>query len=244
MAELGIKKWHVVVDGDDCVLFLERCDVDTVVNNIDRYHRYGFNIQVEELASRSRPDVEFCQARLIELADGPRYVRDWRKVVSNLGVTKASATSSRSQYAEWLHRMYSVSTVESILNNGVPVLGPSMEVLRKRTLHLMHRAGVRVPRDLWSKDLLQLGSWQWYSGSGRKLTKVPLPITEQARESFRVAFGIPASDQMAYEAQLVDMYGDWNVPDPRAIEVRSYGEVGRVKSSWFPTHFSEYQLDA
>lgn len=232
MRLMGIKKWHVVVDGDDCVLVLEENDVGKI--DYDVYRRFGFVVKLEELASVDRPHVEFCQSRLLNLSDGPRYVRNPAKVLAGMGVTGRPMTSN-----EWIRRIHTVSTLENILNNGVPVLGPFAKALLGRTELLMGsiKRGQRLRRE-WAHEIEDSGAYQWLSGSGRRLCSKPLEITGAARYDFQIAFGLNEVQQRYLEAVLVQVADTWvppppviptavgfALPDGRFIKV---GEPGRV----------------
>lgn len=232
MRLMGIKKWHVIVDGDDCVLVLEENDVDKI--DYDVYRRFGFVVKLEEMATIERPHVEFCQSRLLRLSDGPRYVRNPAKVLAGMGVTGRPMTPS-----EWIRRIHTVATLENILNNGVPVLGPFAKALLERTEHLMGsiKGGQRLRRE-WAHEIEDLGAFQWLHGSGRRLSSNPLEITGDARTSFHDAFGLHEGEQRHLEAFLVLGARNWvppspafpiavgfALPDGRFIRV---GEPGRV----------------
>lgn len=206
MKAMRIKKWHAIVDGDDCVLFLERGDVDKL--NYDVYKRYGFVVNLEEAATEMRPHVEFCQARLLDLADGPRFVRNPAKVLAGLGVTGRPMNPK-----EWIRRIHTVATLESILNNGVPVLGPFADALLGRTETLMSslRKGNRLKRE-WTHELEDQGAYQWMKGSGRRLGSKPLEITSTARLQFAEAWSLDENQQCWLEGQLVAMANCWDPP--------------------------------
>jgi len=82
MKRLGVRKWDILDDGDDCLCIMEAGDWERVSPLLPGvFLDYGQELKIENVA-RHITEVVFCQSRVVELPDGPVFVRNWRKVLS------------------------------------------------------------------------------------------------------------------------------------------------------------------
>lgn len=78
MKNLSITKFRYANDGDDGVLFVERKDLNQVLENFREYFlSLGFTMKLEGIAYEFE-EIEFCQARPVLSTTGWRMVRDPR----------------------------------------------------------------------------------------------------------------------------------------------------------------------
>jgi hypothetical protein len=187
-------KFDMLDDGDDCLLIFENVDWQRIKSDVvDLFLKFGMEIKIEAVATELE-EADFCQSRPINLGKlGWKFVRNWQKVVS-FGLSGISKS-----FKNPLARPALVNTIgmgELILNYGVPIL-------QEYALALMRNAGsdkiieddesgliIRVKRELKLFNL-------------RKLERIdPAPISDTARESFELAFGVSISEQFEIERQL------------------------------------------
>lgn len=206
------KKYDLLDDGDDCLLFVEEDDLAWVMSHIqEEFLTYGHELKVESVAS-SLHQVEWCQSKVIEISPGKvRFVRNPHKVMSTaLSGTKYFVDRCRAKLVN------TIGLTELILNAGVPVL-------QEYALALMRNAA--CPDVLpWQ----EVESYHWRLSRElrlfnlRQLEKIePRAITPEARLSFAEAFGIPPDEQEAMERSLrnwrfalsgtVEMPEEWDV---------------------------------
>jgi len=184
---LKLCKWDLFDDGDDCLLVVERCEEAKLKGLSACFLTYGQEVKLENRAEFLE-GVCFCQTRPVELAGGPRMVRDWRKVLSQ----------GCAGYFRWTEpgmirpMMAAVGLCELALNRGVPIL-------QEYALACIRNAdGASVPKGFFD-DLYR------YIDIGEARVQT---VTPDARASFALAYGISASDQVSIEAILKQ----WQVP--------------------------------
>nr|QTJ63634.1 RNA-dependent RNA polymerase [Hymenopteran tombus-related virus] len=104
-----IKKYDMLVDGDDAVLIVENeSHLDT-----DIFRKAGLNTKVQ--ICHNILDVEFCQSRIIFTPD-PIFVRNPYKVISHAPYCRRTYPR---RYDDWLS---AVGMCELACNPGVPIL--------------------------------------------------------------------------------------------------------------------------
>lgn len=192
MCFLDLKVWDTLDDGDDCLLIVEEEDLDAVLGCIsEHFLHYGMVVKVECVAA-SIHEVVFCQSMVIEYDIARfKFVRDYRVVISK------SLTGIRF----WQDPNYRIKVLratglcELVLNLGVPVLQAfAVAVLRN----------VGRPSDIeYASDGLQARARREFKALGVEPWELrPRPITEVARSSFEIAFGLSPADQIHLEERL------------------------------------------
>lgn len=107
-------KYHVLLDGDDSVVVMEKADLALV--NTGDFRRLGFDTKFEVVTELH--DVEFCRARFMDL-DPPRFARDPVRALANMTV------SSKHYVGEGLLKyLAGLGLGEASASNGVPIIGP------------------------------------------------------------------------------------------------------------------------
>lgn len=171
---------RTVVDGDDCVAFMEQRDVGRFMGGlVPWYAARGFPMKVETPAFRFE-DVEFCQCHPVKYTEGWKLIRDPVKAVTQDHV--------------WLERggITHLEVLQATGEGGValcgdtPVLGSYYRMLRGRD-----KLSKRARRELHTEN----GWLRHFQGTfcGSNL------VTDETRVSFALAFGILPSEQLQME---------------------------------------------
>lgn len=196
MRKLGIRKWEIIDDGDDCLLLVERRDEHLLSELPAIFLSFGQELKIENRATKIE-DVVFCQCRYTDVGDRPRMIRPWRKVLSN----GACGT------AHWLERKHlpgllnAVGLCEYALNRGVPILEEyALALIRlsngaavPKFFSLMDEGvGWRLSQELKTRDVSVL----------RDIKVSRSSIRTQDRMNFMRTWGLAPDVQVAYELQL------------------------------------------
>lgn len=199
------QRWDMFDDGDDCLLIVEREELDVVLKHArDAFLSYGHEIKVEKIAY-TFPTVMFCQSCPVEFAPGKwKFVRNPRKVLSCALMSNKWKTSV---YAR-RRLLATIGLGELILNMGVPVL-------QSFSLALIRSAdGAPFYEDKSFLDYPVLREMKLF-GMRTLREMVPAEIFDCGRLTFAAAFGIPVEYQIALEAALdewrVELEGDVNI---------------------------------
>lgn len=181
---LGIK-WDCICDGDDLVLIVEHSDRFRVLNNIQVfYQQCGYTLTVDKYTD-SIHDLKFCQQKLILTAQGYRFVRDYAKVLSN-------CFSSHRHYRDdnCIRVIKAVSQCEAVLARGVPILSKFFTTILRRS-------------DVMKVGLANISQeGVYFHAQMEKTSEIDVPVTDEARVTFELAFGINIELQRYYEEKL------------------------------------------
>jgi hypothetical protein len=186
---LLIKAWaddHGVADGN----FTLQCDGDdswctidhsAVVPSVKDFAKLGLTTKLEGVGYYPE-EVQFCQARPVQLADGWLMCRDFRRVASRLPYTIQHFVG-----AGWKRYLRGIAECEGVLSNGCPILASLAASLLKFT----EGAKALVP------------AADRYSHQVANTIKRPIqPVTDAARASYAFAWGISVEEQLLIEAAL------------------------------------------
>jgi hypothetical protein len=179
---LGIKHFRLANNGDDCVVFLERKDLDTFLTGcVDYYKDLGFTMKIEEPVFELE-QVEFCQTRPINVGGAYRMVRNPHASFSkDLCCIHDLADATQAQ--AWVS---AVGQGGRALNHGVPV----HQAFYERFPHCDAKLK-GILRDKFQEDRL----YKFGSGTHDQSTS----ITDEARYSYWLAFGLTPDEQVALE---------------------------------------------
>lgn len=108
-------KHHIFLDGDDSVIVLDKADLKHI--DFDLFSRLGMTTTYEVVNELT--EVEFCRSRLIDVHRIPRFARDARRALSNMGVTVANYPDERT----WLRYFAGIGVGELAQSSGVPIIG-------------------------------------------------------------------------------------------------------------------------
>jgi len=169
-----------VIDGDDCVAFMEKEDEDRFLDGlVEWYAERGFRMKVEDTVY-SFEDIEFCQCHPVWLTEGWMLVRNPIKAMTqdHVWIERGGIT----------HREVLAATGEGgvCLYGDCPVLGAYYRMLRG-TGGLTRAA---------KREMAMKRSWMRHLSGERAHGSV----TERARVSFGKAFGITPAHQVELES--------------------------------------------
>lgn len=176
--------YHCLVDGDDCVLLLERKHLDEVVTQLKNvYLHFGHEIKLEGIHHMIN-SVQWCQCRPCEFdTRGPTMVRDWRKVVSCALVGIQRFDRPKLQ----LSCCFAIGLCELALHSGVPII-------QAFALKLISISNMKPPKDVseyeWAR-LIQL-RLDPYQARARA-------VEYTTRLTFAAAWGVSPDDQISIE---------------------------------------------
>lgn len=176
----------LVNNGDDCVVFMERDDLEVFMGGLDEWFlRMGFRMTVEEPVFEFEK-VEFCQMRPV------RTQRGWT-MVRNIPTALAKDTMSvvplvTEQLARrWMH---AVGECGLALCAGVPVL---------QAFYLAYLREGRADQGKLANSL-QMASGMRMMAVG--LVGETLPVSDEARLGVYISWGITPDEQRALEDEF------------------------------------------
>lgn len=188
---LHLAKWDCLDDGDDCLVILEKPDY---ARFMDFAPSLFLQMGMEVTFSRSSSvvfEINFCKSRVIEYDAGRyKFVRDFRDVMSK------SLCGSRN-WGDSTYRSRVINATgmcELVLNLGIPVL-------QSFALALLRNSEGGTRRH--ARDGLLQRALKDASLIGCSIESVrPREITEIARETFAIAFGLDIFEQIQLENAL------------------------------------------
>lgn len=188
MNKLGAKVWDTLVDGDNALLFLPRCDSHWV--HAGFYHA-AKEISGHEMTLETCVDevekIRFGQSAPVFVNGRWQMVRDWRKVISH-GTSSHVHLRERRYASEFLE---GVARCESSLARGVPILWAWCR-------HLLAQTDVR--------GRVRLHGLRDYQVLGVDLDRLsrdlPAEPDEASRASFYRAFGVTPDEQIMLEKMV------------------------------------------
>lgn len=200
--------FDLLVDGDNALLFLRARDVvmarDELPRNILRWT--GIEITLERPA-RLPEEVRFGGSAPVNLGPGRGWtmVREWNRVLS--GAFCSHRWLREPRFArEWCT---GVARCELSLGRGVPILQAfSLAAMRS----LGHTGRVREHP---FAEYFQVGAWL-------ATEEDVVPISDEARVSFSLAFGVEPQDQILIEEGFRDMHF--------SLEPDSYQRLAHVRT--------------
>lgn len=194
------RKYDILDDGDDCLLIIEEDELDWVIANVHRvFLTFGMEIKVENVAA-TLENVEWCQSHPIQYAPGAyKFVRNPFKVFSTAmgGVKYVDSDKARRKL------LNTIGMAEMVLNLGVPVMQSFAQAI-------MRNAATTKSIELQEADPMYYRLHHELKAMNLKqLTRLdPQPISDTARHSFWLAFGIPADEQLEMESY----FSSWEFP--------------------------------
>lgn len=192
MRHLGVTKYGILDDGDDCLILLERSEESLLSGLSGLFLSFGQEVKLENRAEDIH-DVVFCQSKVVHVNGEPRFVRDWRKVLSG-----AASGFHRWNAPSLVRGMFTaVGECELALNRGVPVLESFALAL------IRIGRGASMPKAFLEDEynFCQLDSMRKRTSSHH--------ITVMGRDSFYRAFNLTPVEQLEIEARLAE----WDVVD-------------------------------
>jgi len=170
-------------NGDDCVVFMEQEDLPRFVDGLNEWFaEMGFRLTTEPPAYNFEA-IEFCQMHPVLIGDEWRMVRTPKVAFEK--DTMCTLTVSDDEYLGWLA---GVSDCGLATSSGVPIM-------QEFYLNLRVAAGTRVAPE----RLLEYTGMKHLS---RGMSSKVVPVDEDSRFSFWLAFGVDPDTQKAIEEDL------------------------------------------
>lgn len=199
-------------NGDDCVVFMEREDLDKFAGGLEEWFSLkGFRMKVEQPVNVFER-LEFCQSSPVWCADGWRMVRNVHTVLNKDAMCLMPVTREK-DLKMWLGAVGECGLSQT---RGVPVLEEYYE--------MYHRCGIRPTIGYMDRFVANTSHYE------RRVTSRAV-VTEEARASFYYAFGVEPDVQRAYE----DLFRN------SVIDTRQYNFLNHVQEEpiTLPTNHDE-----
>jgi len=189
MNHLGVRQFQVVDDGDDCLVLVERSELERLQRELPRvFLEFGQELKLENIA-RHPQEIVFCQCKLTWASDGWTMARDWRKVLS-----QSCCGTKHWNNPRVVPGMFgALGDCENALHGGIPILGAFAKRLRELS------GGSRVSMEhLDTSYQYRVGQYQL--GQVRDIPdKI---VTWEARFQFELTWGVDVATQLAIEHQI------------------------------------------
>lgn len=182
------KQWNMLCDGDDTLIFLETRHAPVVREMFAGiFNHAGMKIKLEG-ETRNLHEISFCQGRIVECADGLKFVQNPVRSYS-----RSLVSTRHYQHLSAVDKVLGqIGRCELAINMGVPMLQAfALAMLRNA------KEEVSVRPTFTGRIYKAQREWKAHGGVVQ-----PLEITSRARESFEEAFGITAWEQEVFERQM------------------------------------------
>lgn len=187
MHQLGIKKFSLANNGDDCVLMLNKGKEDLIMSRLPAwFEEMGFTMKVEKPVYHIQ-QAEFCQTRCLYLDGHWRMVRNLKAACSKDTYAVTGLTHTNRVKA-WVT---SVGESGRILNQGMPILQQFYMAYPDYKVEL----DAELQAELDRKRIYSIG----HHGDH---TITSTTISDESRYQTWLAFGITPEEQQEVEAQL------------------------------------------
>jgi len=220
-AHLGLTKWDMLDDGDDCLLICEKEDLELILGKVHAFFlEFGHEIKVEHVAHNFE-QIIWCQSSPINYeGTGWKFVRNpWKVMMNALGGSKWATMPL------WLRRsmINTIGVAELVLNLGVPVL-------QNFALALMRNSGTQDILDNKYVDVLSRRVQLEVRALNDRCIKRydPREITTEARLSFMKAFDVTLAEQVWMEKWL----DSWEFAISGDVKL----DVDVVVEGWYRPH--------
>jgi len=171
-------------NGDDCVVFMEECDLEKFSHGVDHWFRTkGFAMTVEAPVFLFE-ELEFCQTHPIAVPSGWRMVRNHAAVVTKDPMCLVPVPTHRT-YQKWL---FAVGECGANATSGIPVQHSMYQAFK--------RNGIQCSQGFKDTIFRNTG---WATRVSGSLAEHAV-ITDASRASYYIAYGVTPDAQKAIEA--------------------------------------------
>lgn len=192
MRQLGFRPqdWNMLCDGDDTLIFIPTERAAAVKTALPvALARAGMNIKMENEATDLH-DIVFCQGKIVDCADGLKFVQ-----MPVRSYSRSLVSTRHYQHPKAVDKVLrQIGSCELAINMGVPVL----QAYALAMLRNSKAAAGQVVRPTYTGRIWK--AQREFKAHGGEVT--PLPITNAARLSFEQAFGMPTWEQEEMERRL------------------------------------------
>lgn len=182
MRSVGIRRYSLINDGDDCVVILDQADYDKCVSGLEGWFRsLGCPITIEPPVYELE-HIEFCQSHPVMIDDECVMIRNLKPTLSkdSMVILPIPNPSVMRRY------LASVGMCGMSLCGGVPILQEFYNVMLRSS---------DGARPLLGDPTMDTGIWRLCHGMYRKYKEV----SDETRYSFWKAFGVLPDTQRAME---------------------------------------------
>ena len=174
--------------GDDCVIFLERDNLDLLRKTLHPWWLlHGYNAVTEEPCYELEK-IEFCQSNPVEVNGEWVMVRNPMKALSKDCITLSSSETTTQIASAYM----AISTCGRIINSGVPVSFALHSAIHRAARK--HVKDVEINPDFMFRNV-EFGNFERMNG----LTYRRKDISDGTRLSYYRAFGIAPDTQILIE---------------------------------------------
>lgn len=184
LRRLGLRRWDLLDDGDDCWIIVERSDAERVVQEIPRFFTLlGFTMDVKGPYDDKRQPT-FCQCRMTKVAGQWRFLRDWQKVINH-----AFASNRHYTTVGGFRVMKAIAECEMTLNHGVPILHSFCQAWMDKLAHL------RAAKLSYDEGVFRRARLEGNVALSDK-------VTMASRVAFERTWGVPIETQKSLESLI------------------------------------------
>lgn len=186
-------KYDFLVDGDDSLFFfVGNMPPESTIKSY--FRGFGMTMKIDNVTN-SISDLSFCQAKFVQLSQGPTMVRDPFKVMSRTTVNMKFADP---RVVPKL--LKTIATGELSIVPGCPVLQPYFLMLIRNCDRVMSKRGKRDGGLMRGREWADYRQKRDLPGDWWRVKEQP--ITAEARKSFALAFGIGIEEQLMLERTM------------------------------------------
>jgi hypothetical protein len=208
-------------NGDDCVVFMERRDLDRFMTGFFDYCKtLGFHMEMEKPVYRFE-HIEFCQGHPVLTGHGYTMVRNFPTSISK-DLISILPLNDQNTWMKWAN---DVGMCGQALTAGVPILYEFYTV--------MTRSG---KGSFGKHSVLDTGA----ARAARGMDKRRIDISPDTRVSFYDAFGVTPDMQVAIEAKYYEQTFAFGVTLPIECNIDF---LNKPILHNFQTHFDESNYD-
>lgn len=210
LTNLNIRKWDILDDGDDCLIIVEQSELHKLDALGPEFLSYGHELKIENVATIPE-NVVFCQCHPVNTGRGWNMIRPWRKVLS----CGTSGTQHWHNPSEVRPMCGLIGDCELALNAGIPILQEYAIALRRISMGKRPKT-VQADDGIIVRACKELGTNVEHLTT--RLHKIhPKRVTDEARLSFELAYGVTVDRQLDIERVL----RGWDISVESAVPVPS-----------------------
>lgn len=203
---LGLADWDALDDGDDCLLFVNKCDEGKLEGLSKIFEEFGHELKLENRAE-CLEKIKFCQTKPVRVGGVTRMVRDWKRSCSQL--------ACGFRYWDQPHlvkgMLNAVGLCELSLSAGVPIL-------QSFAKSLIRSGDGSIPKG-FADDEFEYTRMLQEVGSIDKIRS--MDVAWSTRESFALAYGVEPLEQIRIEDALDNWVVEGTISELSQVELRS-----------------------
>jgi len=177
MGELGLRKFSLLNNGDDCVLIVECKNLSRLSTLPDWFLDFGYTMKVEDPVFELEK-IEFCQMHPVRTGERTTMVRNLQTAMAKDLVTIKNVNNP----GAWNAYRKLISDCGIAMNGDIPVMGAFYDMLG--------RGAERAANDPYTQGIQ-------FAAHGLHHKRADPTVT--ARLSFETAFGLTPPEQTALE---------------------------------------------